>query len=540
MLHAMKLKTKLIGGFLCVAVISLIIGLSGYVNLHRINAGSVSIYQQIAQPLGDLTLLSAEFQRVRVNSHKMLSETDKDEQSDMVDRSKELIANINKRAHAYEKNLLGAEDRKLFADFTQALANYTTQLEALNKLVLAGDMAGANQLMADEYDRTARNLQKSIEKLVEAKMVRGKQLSTDNALVSRNASLVMIILAIGGSVLALLLGIFLSRKITQPLAVLAEDAQQIASGDLSVTITVATRDEIGELATSFRSMADSLRGTIQQVSNTSGQVASSANQLLETSQKIAAAAEAVVNQSQTVATAGEEMAATSNDIANNCQNAADGARDASNSATEGSVVVDKTVQAMGHIARHVQETAQTVAKLGQRSDQIGQIVGTIEDIADQTNLLALNAAIEAARAGEQGRGFAVVADEVRALAERTTRATKEIGDMIRSIQNETKSAVTDMEAGVREVEQGTQEAAKSGAALQNIMEQVNNVSLQISQVATAAEEQTATTSEISENMQQITEVIQKTASGAQQSATAADELTKLAAGLQTLVHRFRL
>lgn len=540
MLQNVKLGTKLIVGFLFVALVALAIGLGGYINLHRIDAGSVKIYKQIAQPLGDLTLLSAEFQRVRVNSHKMLSINDKDEHEMMVDRSDELLSIIKKRSQAYEKTLINAEDKKLFTHFNQALAEYTTQLGAFNKLVMAGNMVAANELIVEEYDRAARNLQKSIEQLVETKMAQGKSVGEGNNILARNASWVMLGLAIGGAVLAFILGMVLSRSIVRPVTELAEDAHKIASGDLTVQIQSGTRDEIGELASSFSAMADSLRGTIRQVSETSNMVASSANQLLATSERIAVGAEEVVNQAQTVATAGEEMAATSNDIASNCQSAAGGAMDASSSASDGSVVVDKTVQAMAQIARRVQETSQTVTKLGQRSDQIGQIVGTIEDIADQTNLLALNAAIEAARAGEQGRGFAVVADEVRALAERTTRATKEISDMIRTIQTETRSAVIAMEEGVREVQQGTDEAAKSGSALQSIMEQVNNVSMQISQVATAAEEQTATTNEISNNMQQITEVVQQTAHGAQQSAAAAAELTKLADDLQQLVRRFKL
>jgi methyl-accepting chemotaxis protein len=188
----------------------------------------------------------------------------------------------------------------------------------------------------------------------------------------------------------------------------------------------------------------------------------------------------------------------------------------------------------------VQETAQTVASLGARSDQIGDIIGTIEDIADQTNLLALNAAIEAARAGEQGRGFAVVADEVRALAERTTRATREIGEMIKAIQSETRGAVAAMEQGVRQVETGTEEAAKSGLALRDILEQVNDVAMQVNQIATAAEEQTATTGEISSNMNQITEVVQLTSQGAQESATAASQLSGHAEELQRLVRQFTI
>jgi len=234
------------------------------------------------------------------------------------------------------------------------------------------------------------------------------------------------------------------------------------------------------------------------------------------------------------------MSATSGDIAQNCQMAAESANRANESAASGAQVVQDTVQCMYKIAERVNETSTTVASLGSRSDQIGQIVGTIEDIADQTNLLALNAAIEAARAGEQGRGFAVVADEVRALAERTTRATREIGEMIKAIQNETRGAVTAMEQGVREVESGTSEAARSGQAIAEIIDQIGALQTQVNQIATAAEEQTATTSEISSNMIQITEVVQQTARGAHESATAASQLKDVAEELQGLVRQFKL
>jgi methyl-accepting chemotaxis protein len=234
--------------------------------------------------------------------------------------------------------------------------------------------------------------------------------------------------------------------------------------------------------------------------------------------------EEVAVQSATVATAGEEMSATSGDIAHNCQMAAEGAQRATQAASDGAGVVERTVAVMGQIALKVQESAKTVESLGAKSDQIGAIIGTIEDIADQTNLLALNAAIEAANAGEQGRGFAVVADEVRALAERTTRATKEIGEMIKTIQRETISAVTAMAQGVKQVETGTVEAAKSGLALQDILAQINDVAMQVNQIATAAEEQTATTNEISNNMHQITDVVHQTFEGANESATAAKQL----------------
>jgi len=195
---------------------------------------------------------------------------------------------------------------------------------------------------------------------------------------------------------------------------------------------------------------------------------------------------------------------------------------------------------MNSISERVRCSAQAVESLGSRSDQIGEIVGTIEDIADQTNLLALNAAIEAARAGDQGRGFAVVADEVRALAERTTRATREIGEMIKAIQQETRGAVIAMEEGVSEVAKGSEKAADSGRALELILQQINDVNSQIHQVATAAEEQTATTSEISKNLQQITEVIIQTSRGAQDSASAANGLSTFADDLRGIISQFKV
>ncbi len=317
----------------------------------------------------------------------------------------------------------------------------------------------------------------------------------------------------------------------------AGDFRNVCDADPSAA---NSKDEIERLSYSILKMACSLKGLLGQIERSSQEVSAAAQQVHSSAVQIAEGAEEVAAQAGTVATAGEEMSATSGDIAQNCQLASEGAQIASQSAQNGAEVVDRTVSVMGQIAERVKETALTVENLGTRSDQIGEIIGTIEDIADQTNLLALNAAIEAARAGEQGRGFAVVADEVRALAERTTRATKEIGEMIKAIQYETKGAVTAMEQGVRQVETGTMEASKSGQALRDILEQINNVAMQVSQIATAAEEQTATTSEISSNIQQITEVVQMTSRGAGESATAATQLSGNAEELRRLVRQFKL
>ncbi len=331
-----------------------------------------------------------------------------------------------------------------------------------------------------------------------------------------------------------------ARNITFPVKLLSADAKRIAAGDLSMEVNYQSRDEIGQLAESFHQMIINLRELIGKISLSSEMVASSATQLSSASTQIATGSEEVAAQAGSIAAASEEMAATSMEIAKNCGVAADESKSANDTARDGASIVDGTISSMQHIAEKVKDSAHTVERLGNKSDQIGEIIGTIEDIADQTNLLALNAAIEAARAGEHGRGFAVVADEVRALAERTTKATKEIDAMIRAIQRETKEAVGAMEERVKEVGTGCTEAAKSGNALREIQNRISAVTMQVNQMATAVEQQTATTGEISGNIQQITQVIQMTAKEAQESAVSAEQLARLAEELQQLTGQFKL
>jgi len=313
-------------------------------------------------------------------------------------------------------------------------------------------------------------------------------------------------------------------------------AERVAEGDLTV------RMETGKTGVyeAMRRMVESLRQVMEKVNQSSSELLSSASQLSSNALSTAEGSNKVVSQAATVATASEEMSTTSTDIANNCHQAAGSSNQASQAAQSGAEIVRETVDGMHRIADKVRNSAGVVEQLGTRSEQIGQIIGTIEDIADQTNLLALNAAIEAARAGEQGRGFAVVADEVRALAERTTKATREIGEMIKSIQGETRQAVKAMEEGVSEVEQGMAGAARSGHALETILNQVNDVTMQINQIATAAEEQTATTREITNNIHAISDTVQTSARSSQEISVASGRLSELSVELQDLVRKFRL
>jgi methyl-accepting chemotaxis protein len=314
----------------------------------------------------------------------------------------------------------------------------------------------------------------------------------------------------------------------------------MTEGNLTHEIKARRNNEISTIIRSLGTLQATMRDIIGQISHTSLQMTQASGKLCLNAGQIASGTEEVARQTNSVAAASQEMAATSNDIAHNCMNAAESSNRASETARRGAEIVKQATNSMERISVRVKDTAKTVEELGERSDQIGQIIGTIEDIADQTNLLALNAAIEAARAGEQGRGFAVVADEVRALAERTTRATREISVMIKAIQSETKGAVEAIEEGVAEVEKGTEYSINSGQALELILAQITDVTNQVNQIATAAEQQTATTGEITTNIRQITSVVQQTAGGATETASASSEMSRVAGEMQRLVGQFRI
>jgi methyl-accepting chemotaxis protein len=370
----------------------------------------------------------------------------------------------------------------------------------------------------------------------------GSGIYVDNVAKEANVIRVWVYAAtVAFSLVLLFLAWSIGNGIKRALREVVTGLTQIASGDADLTqrLEVKCEDESGELATAFNTFLENLHKIISMVMQNATLVAHAAVDMKSRSSEMAQGAERVAMDATTVATACEEMSATSNDIASNCVRAVESSQRTSGYASDGSVVVNTTINVMNRIAEQVRSIAGTVGSLGEKSNQIGAIVGTIQDIADQTNLLALNAAIEAARAGEQGRGFAVVADEVRALADRTSKATREISAMIKSIQAETQGAVEAMNQGVQDVQDGTSEASRSGEALQQILSQVDEVTLQINQIATSAEEQTATTGEISGNIVRITEDARKSSQYADETISAAKNLNSLAEALISAINRFR-
>lgn len=341
---------------------------------------------------------------------------------------------------------------------------------------------------------------------------------------------------VAGTIVALLVAWYISSAVRR----IALHLNQVADGDLAVLIEKRSNDELGMLSEDINRMVEKLRLLVSSVWKASDSVVSAAGQFYDTSRNLSAGVEEVAGQAVLVATAAEEMAATSRSISDNCATAAQSVKVTEGIAQTAEGVVRQTVTMMDSIAALVQDSAGTVKDLGTSSAQIGSIIATIEDIADQTNLLALNAAIEAARAGEQGRGFAVVADEVRKLADRTGNATREIGLVIKSIQAKIGEAVASMEEGVTQVTRGNHDAARSGEALQEIVKHACLITSQVNQVAVAATEQTKTTDEISCNISQITTVAQSTVDEVQNSVASAEQLSSLAEDLHHQIQQFKL
>ena len=392
-------------------------------------------------------------------------------------------------------------------------------------------------------------------------------------------SLMALLIALVSIAGTLWLGIHLGNRIGRPIAQLLDIAQAVSVGDIKQTVNIKSNDEVGALAESFRrlidymksladasermaandltvnvqpksdkdvlgnsfkSMTANLSAMIRQLSADARELASSATEIASSSEQMSKGAKNQADQVNQVSTAVEEMTSTILESSKNAGEASVTAKGAADTAISGGRIVNDTIQGMQNIAKVVRQSAESITKLASAADQIGEIIGVIDDIADQTNLLALNAAIEAARAGEQGRGFAVVADEVRKLAERTSKATGEITEMTKGIQKQTDDAVHGMNAGIQEVDKGGESADKAGSSLNEIVAMAQRVTDMIGQIASAAEEQSSAAEQISKNIEHISSVTRETANGARQSAATAEELNRQADRLQQMVAQFKI
>lgn len=323
--------------------------------------------------------------------------------------------------------------------------------------------------------------------------------------------------------------------------ILLENMDKFADGDLTITlIPEKENDEIGRLFLGFNEVLGRLREMIAKVTEAIETTASATQQISSSTEQLASSSQEFTSQVHEITSAVEEMTKTILETSKNASLAAESSKFAHKTAERGSNKIIETKEGIKSIVNTAQNTGRIIASLASKTEQIGEITQVINDIADQTNLLALNAAIEAARAGEQGRGFAVVADEVRKLAERTTKATKEIAEMIKQIQSEAKDANESMTEAQLSVENGMRLTEEIGVVLKEILDANTKVSDVINHVAVASEEQSATAEQISRNLETMSNVTNESATGIEQVAKSAEELNRLTVNLQNLIKQFKI
>lgn len=330
------------------------------------------------------------------------------------------------------------------------------------------------------------------------------------------------------------------RSISRPLARVNAMLNTLAHGDLTGRLDDSAQDEFGELASNINKLIINLRELIEGIADRATQLATAAEESSSVSADSRNSIQEQRTQVEQVATATQEMSSTSTEMANGASQALTEIQHSDEEAKRVRVISDENKRTIEELAREIQNASDVINQLSENSANIGGILDVIRGIAEQTNLLALNAAIEAARAGEQGRGFAVVADEVRTLASRTQQSTEEIQDMIERLQNDSSRAVTVMERGRTQAETCVTQADEASAALQAITESVHQASDSSTAIATAAEQQSATAQDISEKLEAIVAIAEQAEAGARQTAQASDEVAKLSSEMQDSVKSFRL
>ena len=539
-LRNMNIAPRAFLGFALIGALMLFLGVFALNQMSKIRGATEDITLSSVPSIRALDEFTQLTLRLRVLSYRLLTNREPDVQQKTLEAFELRNRQIRTAQGVYEKLIESSEERSTYNEYVSLLGQYHQIEERMKSLSRANQVDELRSLLNTELLSNSEQVNAVLTRLLDLnnKMALATNQEAED---QYNAAFNLVVgLLVIATLLTLLFAWLLTRSITLPISQALEAAEEVAEGNLTRPIKVDGNDEAGRLLAAMAKMQDKLRDTLQRIAGSATQLASAAEELNAVTDESARGLTRQNNEIEQAATAVNEMTSAVEEVARNAVSTSEASRNATTSAGDGRDLVQETVSAIERMSGDVQATATLIGELANESRDIGKVLDVIRGLADQTNLLALNAAIEAARAGEAGRGFAVVADEVRALAHRTQQSTSEIERMIGSIQAGTEHAVDSMRNSTERAESTLNIAKGAGMSLDTINTAIVEINERNLVIASAAEEQAQVAREVDRNLVNIRDLSVQSATGASQTSAASSELSRLAVDLNGMVGRFRL
>jgi methyl-accepting chemotaxis protein len=525
-------------GFAFIALLVIVLGVFAVNRMSIIRQASLDMETNQLPSVGFLGNMTENVLRMRILSFRVLVNRDPAALQDAQTRIGVLVDKLRSAQASYAALPSQPEEAQLYKTFTATLDSYMQAQEQMLELSRQNRLDEMRTLINTRIKDGTDQMGEQLNKLVALNTGYAKTASAEAGDNYSSAILGIVVVAVMAALMTILLAWLLTRSIVTPLNRALLAAQTIADGNLSKTIEADGQDEPGRLLGALSTMQANLRKTIEQISGSATQLGAAAEELSAVTQDASRGLQQQNNEIEQAATAVNEMTAAVEEVARNAVSTSEASSQSTQAAREGRDRVVETVDAIQTMTQDVHTTSLMIEGLAAQGRDIGKVLDVIRAIAEQTNLLALNAAIEAARAGEAGRGFAVVADEVRALAHRTAQSTQEIEKMVAGIQNGTGEAVASMQQSNQRTQSTLEMARAAGVALEQITQSIHLINERNLVIASASEEQAQVSREVDRNLVNIRDLATQSATGANQTSAASHELSRLAVNLNALVSRF--